>query len=381
MKIVTTYYDFWREDLVKYFIENTDSSISLTYSLYSVVNSVETLIIEDTIIAGDTASVEFDKEGIYKLYIEDSVETTSYSLKHFPILKQSIIDLMKNAVCCTGSHGCDDTTTENPLNQNLYNTQLLLSSQGVYLHLLLSQSFMRDYRSCFDVTLTDDSKTLISLLQDYYGEILIQGNNTSKSHLLRLYMAYLYILVYTIEMDAASYSEEFFSSQTEETELVEAMFDLENMNTCFNDLNINLTNVMSALDACYKTKPFGSDGVCEELYHGIYWDVSVSPDFPEPWEIANGEKYTADIMASFSVEPNTLRTQYGWFAIPTILANKFLRWEEVGATFNRGTIGSETSTQFIILKNEFVEVNGVEYRVYKFNWSSEFTNTLRLYIS
>ena len=387
MKIITEYYELWREDLEKYFIKNIDiGSSSITYSLYSVQNSVETLVGEEDIllISGTTGEVTFVNEGIYTLKITDVV-TTSYSIRYFPTLKNIILTLAKEQIC--NCNGIDDTqlgctsSSKSPSAQYLYDFQFSNTSLRLYLDLLLSQDFIRDYRSCFNVILTDDSVTLLSLMDNIVSNMQLNGNISNSTHLTRLYNAYLYLLLYVIELDTAEYTEETTIVVNPETALVNALFDITTIASCFNDLNINPTTVMSKLDDCYKTKPFSGNGICEEQYFGIYWDVKSTSEFPSMLEITNGNKYEADIVDSFSIAPGTSIYQYGWFAVPVGYSAKFEYWEEERSAFNRSVIGGESSTEFIILAPITQEINGVEYYIYKYNWSSLFTGTLRLSVT
>lgn len=278
MKLVTQYYNLWREDLEKYYIENTHTG-SLTYSLYSVQNSIETLVGDSGVLIfpGDTAEITFTEEGIYSLKITTPIladrsgvpppegtitEVTTYSLRYFQELKASMLDTMRTAMqgCSYFYVGCEGDNI-NPTKSNLYKTQLLTSVKELYLHLLLSQDFMRDYRSCFNVTLTDDSKRLIDLIQDYYQTISLHGNEVNGVHLMRLVTAYLYLLLYVIEEDAASTTDDLSASQEDEIAAVEAMFSLEDLANTFHDLNINYLSVISKIQACYTQKPFGGNGI------------------------------------------------------------------------------------------------------------------------
>ena len=397
MRISTSHYDFWIEDLTKYFIQNNNSGTpsyslgdpiqiggSISYALYSIKNSIETLLEEYTITAGDNEQLGITDEGIYKLYINDGSpksEIPSYIIKHFPTLKQGIIDLMKDAICDCAFLDTSCSNGSIPTKTNNYNTQLLLSSQGLHLYSLLSQDFIRDYRECFDITLTDDSKRLIGTLQSYYADILINGNASSRVRLLRLYLAYLYLLVYTIEKDSAAYTEVLTISQDNEVKLVEEMFGIDSMVSCFNELNINYALVIDKLDTCYKTNNFGGCLICENTYDGIYYGVKSEPEFPVESEILSGNKYTESIIDGVIISPNTAIYEFAWIAVPVNKSPILTNWEEVNSFNNRSVIGNQESAEFIILKDETVKVNGINYYLYKYNWSSLFNKTLRLYIS
>lgn len=382
MNIITTEYNLWRENLNTYYIKNiigTGNTISL--SLYSVKDSTETALVKQDIQDGVIYLLPISDEGVYKLYIEQ----TSYTIKYFPTLIQSIVDLIQSQICdCNDSSGNKNlnciSVEDSIISQNYYDIQFVSASVNLYLHLLLSQSFTRDYRNCFDIILQDNSTTLLSLIQNVTNNLLLQGNISDSTHLYKAAIAYLYLLLYVIELDTASHTDNIAIPQTNEIKLVEDLFSIKDLNLCFNKLNINSVSVISKLTSCYQSKLFGGDGVCPEFYRGIYYNTKATSEFPTEEEILNGIKYEAPSKEYFSIQLNIKEYEYAWFAIPVDYYDKFTNWEEMGSNLNHSNIGTENSTEFIIVKDTTVLIRGIQYYIYKFNWTGLFTSILKLYI-
>jgi len=112
---------------------------------------------------------------------------------------------------------------------------------------------------------------------------------------------------------------------------------------------------------------------------GPYCGSNTTGDFPTESDIINARRYTAAIVDSVSVFPNTEIYEYAWIAVPVADHAPFTLWEEVGSLYNRSVIGAEGSGEFIIIKDTTIEADGIEYYIYKYNWPTEFTNTLKLY--
>lgn len=283
MKIITTYYEFWREDNV-YYVKNIDSAVYLPYTLYTVKNSVETpLDTPLTLIDPDeTVTLNLTDEGSYKIVIthpaEDGIAiiSTSYNIRYYANIKSNIIPLMREMICnclnLDSSVSSCSSTSVSPVTNDLYNVALLYNSVGLYRDLLLSPTFLRDYRTCLMSVLENTNVTLHTLLQATYTELINKGVPSNSIHLLRLYTAYMYILFYVIELDIAEYTtgdngttnytlDELTTVQSTDSDDVAAvkeLFLLENMLTCFTALNIDVLSVFNNLNNCYKDNIFGS---------------------------------------------------------------------------------------------------------------------------
>jgi hypothetical protein len=292
MKIITSYYEFYR-DSNKYYIENTGSVNPVYYKIYSVQNNLETLVGEAVNIISPSEIIEMNlpTEAIYKIVViydvAGSVENTSYDIRHFPSLKNSIITTMKEMICdCSNldnTLNCTNSTVI-PIIQDVYNIQMLLTSIGLYKDMLLSTSFLRQYNCCFTQTLGSNSSTLLSLLANIYTQLDLNGNSPNSTHLVRLYTAYMYILFFVIELDIAEYvtgssggvndpelgggSSRSFIPQTGDSEdavAVKELFDIEDMQQCFTTLGLVSSSIYTTLDTCYKTFNFGSCVITSEI--------------------------------------------------------------------------------------------------------------------
>jgi hypothetical protein len=278
MKIKTDYYDFYRESGI-YYIENTHATYTITYQLYAVKNGVTSIVGEilNLVAPGITDTLVFDGEGIYNLTIiyasSDGIgtDTSAYDIRNFPTLKASVIDTMKNMICDCLSLDNDilncTNTTVTPIAQDLYDTQSLLTSMGMYQNMLLSPSFLRKYICCFTTSLGTNSITLLLLLQGIYTQLSARGTTPNSTHLVRLYTSYVYILLYVMELDIEQYetgvnlaSTGLYAddSDSDDVAALKVLFDFEGMASCFNGLSISPDNIFTALNTCYRTNAFGT---------------------------------------------------------------------------------------------------------------------------
>lgn len=382
MNIKKDKFTLWRENLSTYHVDD-DGTLQqiLIVKLYSIKNSVETLVKEYDMEDRDTITLDIVEEGIYKLYIENFV----YTIKHFPTLKQTIIDLIKtNIHSCNDKDDSDCNSTEITTLSKAYGLRFALTTIDQYLNLLLSQDFIRDYRSCFDIVLQDDSITLLNLMQNESNNFLIQGQISNDTTLYKLTLVYFYFLLYVIELDTAEYAEESFHSTVSEITAVENLFNIQELYLYFDKLNIDYTTIITKLKNCYKLKTFGGDGLCKSIFKNIYYGKNTTGNLPTVTDIVNGTMKTIDTADSISLNPDTKSNEYLWIAVPVGFSSKrFFNWEAVGSTFNRSDIGitddPNSNNEFILWSPNVIGVGGVEYYIYYYNWSSMFTGTLRLY--
>ncbi len=78
--------------------------------------------------------------------------------------------------------------------------------------------------------------------------------------------------------------------------------------------------------------------------------------------------------------PNTAITEYGWVAVPTPEATQYGTWEVGGSILNTSSIGTTIgSTEFIITNPKaWVDVSGVWYAIYIYNYPSEVAEEIKL---
>ena len=371
MKIIKPDYDFFREDLQNYYIKNLSAS-SISYTLYSIKNSNKVLVglTNIEITAGSTILIDIPVEGLYSVKIVVDSIVAYYDIRALYNIKVSVLDLIRRSIsdCNQLDPECGENSSI-PFNvSRLYNTQLLTSSQGLYLHLFFPKDYIYDYRKCFDVTLTNDSISFIDLMEQYYSNILINGNIDSKAHLLRIYMGYIYILLYTLELNYASYPDFPDSSASDETDLVKSLFDLESIESSFSELNIDYISVIETLQACLVSD-------MPVVYSGTLF----TDTWPNEEVILLGDSLTTTLNPSYiPFHPSTSDNQYKWFAIPEDIAILFTSWDEDESELNNDLIGTASSSQFIIRADTVISVNSISYRLFKYNWASSFSTILKL---
>jgi len=376
MKIITNYYNFYKE-LGKYYIKNTGFVNPIIYNLYSVQNNLETLVgeVNNSIDPLDITEIELPTETIYKLviyYQAVEVENTSYDIKHFPSLKNSIITTMKEVICgCSNldniSLNCTNTSVS-LITQDVFDTQMLLIFMGSYKDILLPPNFLNQYNYCFTQTLENNSSTLLSLLSNIYTQLDLNGNSPNSTRLIRLYTTYMYILFYTLELNYASYPDLPDTSISNEIDLVKSLFDLENLESCYNELNIDYIRVIETLQACLiNDMPV------------IYSGTLSTDTWVDEATVLLGDSFLTNLNPTYIIfQPSTNDDQYKWFAIPENIATLLINWAEDESELNHDLIGTASSSQFIIRADTVISINSISYRLFKYNWASSFSTILKL---
>jgi len=268
MNILTLNYNLFEQNNI-YYITNNDVAVNVTYSVFLIENLIETEIITPTpIVVGTNAEITFDSEAIYKIRIVADGEESNYDVRFFPTLKESIIASMKTAICdCSDITSKSCTTTKNTVvATELYKTQLVFNSTNLYRDLLLSPSFIRNYQYIFATKLDDKNVNLLTLLENAYSVLHNTGTTIDSVGISKLYLAYLYILFYSIEIDTVLYETGVdrvdvglyhLDTDTEEVTAIKTLFDFETMKTCFANLDINQIVVHTNIFNYYTSTTFG----------------------------------------------------------------------------------------------------------------------------
>jgi len=109
----------------------------------------------------------------------------------------------------------------------------------------------------------------------------LQGNIPNSTHLLRLYSAYLYLLLYVIELNISDYhninDEELpptdisllsNDDDSDEVVLIKSIFDIDNVDSCYIKLGLNITDIYTNLKDLYASCSIGSScegsGLCHK---------------------------------------------------------------------------------------------------------------------
>lgn len=274
----------------------------VAYSLYLIEDNATTFVEQETVPASSEIAIILEQEGKYSLkisYTNHLGETASdtFIIRYFLTVKSRIINWMKSMICdCTKLDNdilnCTNTATT-PVAQDLYDAQLLFASTGLYRDYLLSPDFLRSYQCCFTMVLDEERQTLDTLLNSAYDSVVNNGVTPNSTRLMRFYAAYLYILFYVMEMDAAVCGDGNgavppppppppdsipASGEFDHTEEVETLFDTERVSKCMTELGIDFNDLRTQFEDCYLERPVG---LCI-----VVGDVT-SPPSPVDASIAN----------------------------------------------------------------------------------------------
>jgi len=270
MKIkVTDKFDFWEDNNTYTIYSHAINDISIDV----FVNEIGVLIKDSpTVLIGTDEShiITFNREGKYTIVIDINGDITTYEVNHYPTLKENIILTMQKTLrdCASLdsiSNTCKTSSTS-IIAKHLYDFQMLANSANLYRDVLLSQDFIRNYTKAFMNVLNTKSYIFSTLLSNNYEVLDNTGNNISSIRNLRIYLAYLYILFYVIEMDALEYETgidrinrgiHILPTDSLKVSTLKELFNFENLKLCFVELNINPIEVHNLIYDSYIEEIFG----------------------------------------------------------------------------------------------------------------------------
>ncbi len=276
MNIKNIYYEY-NVYQKAYTLVNTHTSLDFKYKLTNVTTGI--IVVNDTIVPpnGKTVLLPITTEGVYKLEIitYTSSYDATYNIHFYPDIKSTILASVRDLLCDCSSLDGTCSTGQNPVIQDNRDLQFTTIGVNSYKDILLDLNYVRNYLCCFSDLIGSDWRILQSLNMssdnlDNLGKL--PDNITT----LRIYNLYLYLLLYVIEMDYATYEYDsnilppgdepdpmmavvpMTTINPNDEDYVNTLFNLTEVKSCIVDLNINIDTVISTLTTCYKTYTFGA---------------------------------------------------------------------------------------------------------------------------
>jgi hypothetical protein len=115
-----------------------------------------------------------------------------------------------------------------------------------------------------------------------------------------------------------------------------------------------------------------SDSIITDWIYASYNGKNTTGNIPTENEIKAGSKHITPTSSTFTANPHTLPTEYGWFAVEDSQSRNYTEWYI--AEDNYGAIGP---LEFIRYGGQ-VNVDGRNYDLYIYNYPSEMDNNITL---